>query len=166
MRTNEKDGSAASHITRILILSYFLALATGLISGAEFSRLATPFLPEPTASFAMSAVVIFLSALVLIGVYRRPAALILALALFWASYMTMFATGDLTGFWRDLALLGGLLMSAGVGAGLSIPRRSPEELPEKEVVQRIVSTPQFEVEAPRRNSITRFREDLNLAREA
>lgn len=166
MRIIENEGSAANHITRILILSYFLALATGLIGGAEFSRLTAPFMAEPAASITTSAIVVLLAAMVLLGLYRRPAALVLALMLFWASYMTMFATGDLSGFWRDLALLGGLLMSAGVGSGLSMPRRAASEPPEAEVTQRIVSTPQPDAEAARPNSITRFREDLDLAREA
>ena len=120
MRDISTQAFAASHITRILILSYFVALAMGLIDGAEMSRLAAPFLAEPDATYVMSGVVVGLSALILFGLFRRPAALILSITLFWASYMTMFATGDLTGFWRDLALIGGLLMSADVGPGLDI----------------------------------------------
>jgi len=166
VRNFENDGSAANHITRILILSYFLALAGGLISGAQFSRLAAPFLPDPLAFYVTSAIVVLLSGMILFGFFRRRAALILALILFWASYMTMFATGDLTGFWRDLALMAGLLMSAGVGNGFSISRRALSETEEDLDVPRIISTPLPAFEAPeRRPSVSRFREDLTLARE-
>ena len=167
MRNLENDGSAANHITRILILSYFLALAGGLINGAEFSRLASPFLADPFATYVTSTVVVVLSAMVLVGFFRRPAALILALILFWASYMTMFATGDLTGFWRDLALSAGLLMSADVGSGFSIMRSTPSGAEDKFDVPRIISKPLHDVEAPpSRTSVSRFREDLSLARES
>ena len=173
MRENPSQAFAALHIARILILSYFAALATGLIEGAELSRLAAPFLSEPDATYLMGGVVVGLALLVLFGVFRRPAALILSLVLFFASYMTMFATGDLTGFWRDLALIGGLLMSAGVGQGWAVERQA-DELNADETdadvmhphVQKIVSEPQMLPEAPKRRTISRFREDLNLAREA
>ncbi len=170
MRDHLTQAFAASQITRILILSYFVALALGLIEGAEVARLAEPFLGDANAIYAMSGVVISLAALILFGVLRRPAALVLSLILFFASYMTMFATGDLTGFWRDLALIGGLLMSAGVGQGWSVKSR-PEALgDDAEVlqshVQKIVSQPQMIEDAPKpRRTISRFREDLNLARE-
>lgn len=166
MRNFENDGSAANHITRILILSYFLALAGGLIGGAEFSRLAEPFFADPLATYVTSTIVVFLSGMVLFGYFRRPAALILALILFWASYMTMFATGDLTGFWRDLALMAGLLMSAGIGNGFSISPRALNETEEDFDVPRIISRPLPDHDAlAQRPSVSRFREDLTLARE-
>ena len=166
MRNLENDGSATNHITRILILSYFLALAGGLINGAQFSRIAAPFLPASLATYVTSAVVVVLSAMVLIGYFRRPAALVLALFLFWASYITMLATGDLTGFWRDLALMAGLLMSAGVGADLSISRRASSDAEDEFDLPRIISKPLHDAEdLPRQTSVTRFREDLSLARE-
>ena len=49
--------------------------------------------------------------MVLIGVGRRVAALLLSLLLFWASYLTMYMGNDLGAFWRDLALIGGLLLT-------------------------------------------------------
>ena len=166
MQDTSSQAFAASHVTRILILSYFVALAMGLINGAEMSRLTAPFLSEPDATYLMSGIVVALSALILFGVFRRPAALILSMILFWASYMTMYANGDLTGFWRDLALIGGLLMSAGVGQGWSVQRGADTQDPETQHVQRIISTPHAEAETPSRRAISRFREDLDLAREA
>ena len=165
MQVTNLNAGMASHITRLLILSYFVALAIGWIEGAEFNRLATPFLPEPHATYFMGTMVLILCFMVLIGMFRRPAALLLAMTLFWAGYVTMFATGDLTGFWRDLALIGGLLMSAGVGTGWSVDKTSAPIEAEETVIHDTAAPP--EGDAPkRRASITRFREDLDIAREA
>ncbi len=158
---------AASQTARILIVSYFIALAFGLIQGAEIKRLASPFLSESNAGIAMGAIVIGLCALVLIGVFRRPAALVLSLVVFWASYMTLFAQGDINGFWRDLALIGGLLIAAGVGQGLGRGNRAaPKAAPEPEL-PKVPEAP--EAASPRmpvrRATISRFREDLSLARD-
>ena len=170
MREARHHSFAASQVTRILILSYFTALALGLINGAELTRLAAPFLPEDIAFYVMGALVLCLTGLVLIGILRRPAALVLSLVLYWASYMTMYATGDIAGFWRDLALIGGLLISAGVGQGWSV-RSTDNEEPEYELD--IAADPSSEqdpgpdtVQVPlRRVTITRLREDLDMARE-
>ncbi|NNE79490.1 MAG: hypothetical protein HKN18_04375 [Silicimonas sp.] len=170
MRDNPHHSFAASQITRILILSYFVALALGLIRGAELQRLTSPFLSAPWATYAISGIVLTLTALVLVGILRRPAALILALTLFWASYMTMYATGDIAGFWRDLALIGGLLISAGVGQGWSVRDRATSA-PEPDYELNIASERGPEpgpdtVQVPlRRVTITRLREDLDMARE-
>jgi uncharacterized membrane protein YphA (DoxX/SURF4 family) len=166
LRDTATQTFAASHVTRILILSYFLALAMGLIEGADLSRLTAPFLTAPYDTYMISGIVVALSAFILFGLLRRPAALVLSMILFWASYMTMYANGDLTGFWRDLALIGGLLMSAGVGQGQSDQRNTTVDDPETQHVQKIVSTPQPEVQTPSRRNISAFREDLNIAREA
>ena len=168
MRDVLNNANLASHITRILILSYFVALALGLIQGAEIVRLTKPFLPMPEAQYTIGVLVLLLAFMVLVGMFRRPAALILSLVLFFASYMTMFATGDLTGFWRDLALIGGLLMSAGAGEGWALVARHDDETPEDQrVTTKIVSPPEPDPAMPKsRTTITRFREDLSLAREA
>ena len=168
MRENPHHAFAALLITRILILSYFVALALGLIRGADMTRLLTPFLPMDWAVNVMRFYVLTLTGMVLFGVFRRPAALVLAISLFWASYMTMFAAGDITGFWRDLALIGGLLVSAGVGQGLSISGRESTVQADDTVVS---ADPEPDpgdntVKVPlRRVTITRMREDLNYARE-
>ncbi|MCV6594803.1 MAG: hypothetical protein OIF48_17770 [Silicimonas sp.] len=168
MRDTSSQAFAASHLTRVLILSYFVALALGLIKGADLSFLLSPLLSQPDATILTSGLVVALSALVLFGVWRRPAALILALTLFWASYLTMFSSGDLAGFWRDLALIGGLLMTAGVGQSR---QRAPQDgaaaepIPHSHV-QKIVSTPQMLPEPPKHRVISRFREDFDIAREA
>ncbi len=99
-------------ITRLLVVSFFIALSLGLIDGVDIKRLAIPFVPDPFATYLMRALMLALCAMVLFGFFRRPAALILALMVFWPSYMTLFSGGDVSAFWRDLALIGGLIMSA------------------------------------------------------
>lgn len=114
------------NLVRILISSYFIAVALGLINGTDGSVLAAYFLPEAYASFAGSAIVFALAYMVLVGIWLRPAALLLALVLFWSSYIVNFGpegplkVGD---FWRDLALVGALMMTYN-GSPRSLRRRS------------------------------------------
>lgn len=105
----------ATMIARVLIVSYFFALATGQISGTEIVRLASPFLPEASALLVMRGIVLVLAGMVLIGFHRWAAALVLSLVIFWSSYLTLFAGGQIGAFWRDLALIGGLFLTAGIG---------------------------------------------------
>lgn len=104
-------------IARILILSYFVGLASGLIGGTDLTLLTDPFLSKSVGAWVIGVLIISLCAFVLLGIQRRRSALLLSLILFWASYMTMhqMAVADVNFFWRDLALIGGLLFSAGVG---------------------------------------------------
>ncbi len=100
-------------VVRLLIVSYFIALALGVIQGTDVSVLATAILPPSVASLVMSGIVLLLSGLILIGWHRRAAALVLALAMFWSSYLAMMNAPDqnLGAFWRDLALIGALVMT-------------------------------------------------------
>ncbi len=107
---------SAQFITRLLIVSYFIAIALGLIGGVDVSRLATPFLPETLAVYLMRVIVLALCGMVLFGMWRRPAALVLSLIVFWTSYITLYAGGEIGAFWRDLALIGGLLLTANISA--------------------------------------------------
>lgn len=114
-------------VTRLLVVSYFIGLALGLIQGVEVELLLRPFASEGAANILSAALLIGLSCMILTGFYRRPAALVLALVVFWASYLTMVrhAGPDQVGaFWRDLALIGALLMTYGqnaAGSGGSLP---------------------------------------------
>lgn len=106
--------SGKDFATRALICSYFLALGTGLIQGAELQRLTAPVLPDALAQPVASLFMICLAGLVLMDVQRRAAALLLALSVFWASYLTLIhGSGPLAAFWRDIALVAALLMTAG-----------------------------------------------------
>ncbi|MXQ07196.1 hypothetical protein GQ651_04995 [Alphaproteobacteria bacterium GH1-50] len=98
---------------RLLIVSWFVALALHLIPGTDMSALLDPFLPSAAAEMLTSAVILTLSAMIVIGLQRRAAALLLALLTFWASYIGMISAPvhALGAFWRDLALIGALVMT-------------------------------------------------------
>jgi len=105
---------SAQVITRLLIVSYFVAIALGQITAMDVSLLAETFLPAAQANFVMSGLILALSMMVLFGFFRRPAALVLSLIVFWSSYLTLFSGGGIEAFWRDLALIGGLLLTANI----------------------------------------------------
>lgn len=99
---------------RLLIVSYFTALALGIIKGVDLAVLATPFMPAIFAKIVSGLGVVGLSAMILFGYHRRVAALLLAVVLFWCSYLATLSPlglGDIGSFWRDLALIGALLLT-------------------------------------------------------
>ncbi len=110
----ERLNQNGQNLIRILISSYFIALALGLIEGTDGSVLMAVFLPPGLAETAGSLLIFTLAYLVLMGIWMRPAALLLGLVLFWSSYIINFGpqgpleVGD---FWRDLALVGALMMT-------------------------------------------------------
>ncbi len=114
MLQKAKGAISAHLITRLLIVSYFIALALGLIAGVEISKMAEPFMSESAARYVMRFIVLLLAGMVLFGVWRRPAALVLALVVFWTSYISLYSGGEIGSFWRDLALIGGLLLTANI----------------------------------------------------
>lgn len=152
----------ASTVTRLLVVSYFVALALQLVDGANIMLLAKPFVSESVANLVMRSSVLVLSAMILFGVFRRQAALILALVVFWPSYMTMFAGSDVSAFWRDLALIGGLIMSARNSAeseGESNGEHGAEDHTLETQVIPLVSNA-----SSKKIDDGVYREDLNLAR--
>ena len=118
---------SAQNLVRILISSYFIAVSLGLISGTDGSILAQQVLPDPAASFVGNAIVFGLAYLVMMGIWLRPAALLLALTMFWSSYIANFgpegplAVGE---FWRDLALIGALFMTYAQSGPRQLTRRA------------------------------------------
>lgn len=99
------------NLVRIVIASYFLAVSLGLIPGTAALPLTEPFLPAPYADVASKAIIFATAYLVLIGLWLRVSALLLATVLFWSSYIDNAGAGDLEGFWRDLALIGALILT-------------------------------------------------------
>ncbi|MEO0467903.1 MAG: hypothetical protein AAF216_15295 [Pseudomonadota bacterium] len=146
---------------RLLVISYFVALALGWIGDTQMIDFMIPILPDEMAMMLMRGLILLLSALVLVGIGRRHAALVLALVVFFSSYTTLYAGGDIGNFWRDLALIGALLMTA----DFAQPKESDEEwveIADTGPGPRVVSKPP---EAPIRPlDDTQFREDLNIAR--
>ena len=104
-------GQNGQNLVRIVIASYFLAISVGLIPGTTALPLTEPFLPEAHAAAAGKAVVFAAAYLVLLGLWLRFSALLLATLLFWSSYIQNVGAGNLEGFWRDLALIGALILT-------------------------------------------------------
>ena len=70
--------------------------------------------PAEHAALIASGVVFGLAFLVLMGVWLRPAALLLAIVVFWSSFIEQIGTTgpfNLDSFWRDLALIGALFLT-------------------------------------------------------
>ncbi|MCG6883706.1 MAG: hypothetical protein LJE62_08145 [Silicimonas sp.] len=106
------DTVSPRSIMRLLVISYFFALSLGLIGGSRIVDFVLPVLPHGIADPLMRGLTLGLSALVLFGIGRRPAALVLSLIVFYSSYTALYSGGDIGTFWRDLALVGALLMTA------------------------------------------------------
>lgn len=158
-------------VTRLIIVSYFLALGFGVIPGSEIWRLTAPLLPDTFAGLVANALVITLATCVLLGVYRRTAALVLAMVVFWPGYLAMMASAEAVGgFWRDLALISGLLMCAGIG-GQADPdhvaaedRTTPTPGPAQAHEQVLVASHQIDARPRTRSVQERFRQDFDLVR--
>jgi putative oxidoreductase len=106
---------------RVVIASYFAARALGLVvdpAGMQQFLMATDvpdYLLWPNSAFE------FLAALaIMLGFQTRMASALLALYVFWSSFILNYVPGDpvaLGVFWRDLALIGGLLLLFSHGRG-------------------------------------------------
>lgn len=102
---------SGQNLVRVVIASYFLAVALGIIPGTGALPLTAAFLAAPYADAASTAIVFATAYLVLIGVWLRPSALLLATILFWSSYIENIGAGNVEEFWRDLALIGALILT-------------------------------------------------------
>lgn len=106
--------ATAQNLLRIVIASYFLAVALNLIPGTSLTILAGQVLPIQVAEPLSAMVVFALAFLVMIGLYMRPAALVLGLMTLFASYLHMIELGvadELGTFWRDLVLIAALMLT-------------------------------------------------------
>lgn len=115
------------NLVRVLIASYFVAVSIGLISGTGGIPLASQLMAEPFATYVGNAVVFSLAYLVMMGIWLRPAALLLALTIFWSSYLVNFSTGGaqaMGDFWRDLALIGALFLTYTQSGPRAVTRRA------------------------------------------
>lgn len=106
--------ATAQNLLRIVIASYFLAVGLNLIPGTNLTILAEQVLPLHVAA-PLSAMIVFATAfLVMIGLYMRPAALVLGVMTLFASYLRMIELGvadELGTFWRDLVLIAALMLT-------------------------------------------------------
>ena len=158
---------------RLLIVSYFVALALGLIKGTDLAVLATPFFPETFAKVLSGLGVTGLSAMILFGFHRRLAALLLAIILFWCSYLASVSPAgieDIASFWRDLALIGALLLTYADAEG-DTRAHAYGTLPEGgDIATKSDAVAEYESEGPtaqgKRSSppSALFREDFDIVR--
>ncbi len=120
-RSQRQMHEIAHAVARVLIASYFMARALGLIIDpnglVEFMAASEvpDYLRWPNAAFECLAAVA-----IMIGFQTRMAAALLALFVFWSSFILNYAPGDLVAlgaFWRDLAMIGGLLLLFSHGRG-------------------------------------------------
>jgi len=124
--TNKETRQRVSHemahaIARVLIASYFLANSLGLISDPNsmthfLSNSSIPdFLRWPSVAFECLAALA-----IMIGFQTRQTSVMLALYVFWSSFILNYTPGDpvaIGAFWRDLASIGGLLLLYSHGRG-------------------------------------------------
>ncbi|MDJ0826623.1 MAG: hypothetical protein QNJ16_14065 [Rhodobacter sp.] len=116
-------------IVRILIASYFLAMATGLVFDPASRTFLDPILPHDQAQFVTTVYLYLTAFAIMVGVLVRPAALLLAVYMFWSGFLfyDLNSAAALNDFWRDMALLGAILMIAvteqGAGAQVRVWRR-------------------------------------------
>lgn len=106
--------ATAQNLLRIVIASYFLAVGLNLIPGTDLTILAGQVLPAHVAEPLSAMVVFALAFLVMIGLYMRPAALVLGLMTLFASYLRIIELGvshELGTFWRDLVLIAALMLT-------------------------------------------------------
>ncbi|NOX40735.1 MAG: DoxX family protein [Alphaproteobacteria bacterium] len=111
-----------AHATaRVIIASYFAAKTIGLIfdpTGMEQFLAASnvpSYLLWPNAGFEFLAAVA-----IMVGFQTRTASALLELYLFWSSFILNYHPNDpyaIGAFWRDLALIGGLLLLFSHGRG-------------------------------------------------
>ena len=117
-------------VVRILIASYFLASATGLIFEPASRTFLDAVLPSTEAQLVTTTYLFVTSFAIMVGVLVRPAALLLAVYIFWSGFLhyDLAEPAALAAFWRDMALLGAVLMIAvteqGAGTQVRVWRRS------------------------------------------
>lgn len=106
--------ASAQNLSRILIASYFMAVSLNLVAGTDGGVLSAILVPAAYSDLVATGAVFSLAFLVMIGIWLRPAALLLAIILFWSSFISMIgpdALASVDGFWRDLAMIGALFLT-------------------------------------------------------
>jgi putative oxidoreductase len=120
-RKQQKTQELAHATARVIIASYFMAKSLGLIIDptgmGQFLAISNvpDYLRWPNAGFEFVA-----AFAIMLGFQTRMAAALLALYLFWSSFILNYTPGDpylIGAFWRDLAMIGGLLLLFSHGRG-------------------------------------------------
>lgn len=156
-----RDWVSPQGIMRLLVLSYFIAASLGWVGDALVIDFMIPLLPADVAVRVMQGLTLALAALILIGFGRKPAALVLALVVFFSSYTALYAGGDISAFWRDLALIGALLMTADFASQNTPEEAWPDETSQP-AAESVTSMPVRPLTRPTEDCA--YREDFDIAR--
>jgi hypothetical protein len=120
--------AAELNAARFLIASYFLAVSIGLAEGVSLVPVfAVVFGDGSIASFLSHTVLFVIGVLVLMGIALRQVALSMAGLLLATNILELAATGrvDSAGVWRDIALVGALVLSYGQREGFFSRKPTP-----------------------------------------
>lgn len=111
----EQPLSKLGHMAlRLLLSSYFIGMATGVVPYEPGRALAEILVPAPYSQFAFAAFLFTTSFLIIVRPRSRGAALLLANFVFWSAWHASFGaqgTRDVAEFWRDLTLVGALFLT-------------------------------------------------------
>lgn len=102
------------NLIRIVIGSYFAAVALDLVSGVDQKALLLPFVPVTAADVIGSTLLLLASLAFMTGFYLRPTALFLALFIFISSLVQNFLISpveDVSAFWRDVTLVCAIILN-------------------------------------------------------
>ncbi|MCT8160503.1 hypothetical protein [Pseudoruegeria sp. SHC-113] len=105
---------AGHQAVRLIIASYFIAIAVGVLPSENGQALFATVLPEKYAAAAVSGFVFSTALLVFLGRQMRLAALLLANYVFWSSLVANFVLEgpiNIVEFWRDLVMVGALMLT-------------------------------------------------------
>ena len=109
-----KMTASGLNMLRTVVASYFIALSLGLIQSTDVTALPALVMAHNQANFLANTAIFILAYLVLMGVWLRPAALLLAGYFLVSSGYAVTASQSaeaMSNFWRDLALIAGLMMT-------------------------------------------------------
>lgn len=112
--SNDPIHFVGQNLIRIILASYFMAAALGLITGPISTPIFATFMDAHLAQVTGGVVTFVTAFLLLCGTQVRAVALLLGLQTFWSSYLMVFgpqALGTIDVFWRDLALVAALMLT-------------------------------------------------------
>ncbi|MEJ6388436.1 DoxX family protein [Gymnodinialimonas ulvae] len=112
---------------RVVIASYFLAVALKLIPGVDYAALFSSFLSGSGADGVAAGLVFLLTVSIMIGLATRLCAMVLSLMTIYAGALAVIAAFDISviaRFWSDLALVAGLMLLYGDVIWERRPRRN------------------------------------------
>lgn len=109
-------------VGRVLIASYFAARGLGVIvEPGTMEALVREMPVPPLLAVVNSAFLLTTAIFIALGIHTRFAALLLAVYVFWSSYIFNILgieAANLGAFWKDLAIIAGLVMLVGHGRGI------------------------------------------------